>query len=280
MESFVTKPGLATWGIEEVEPNVCEDTFENRQRLIHAKVPFKILAPGLIETDFQDYDELNGHHRSMYERRSPVLSDKDDAWSDFIPFLDYPFDFMETAPAWIQRHKNKYLDAVASGTPEHKLPLLPNRCKRLRADNSRCWQWEWPVAQAEGFCRNHSSYASFHAGEQMAKMTDASRMRLSQLQGPALEALEDLILNSTVPHVRLKAATEVLDRTGIRAGSDITISGTVTHEAIDPAQAVRDRLNSLAERLSPPPLELEESDVIEGEVVLQHPAPETVQVKE
>lgn len=105
----------------------------------------------------------------------------------------------------------------------------------------------------------------------MNKLNDAAKMRLSQLTGPSLEALEDLIINSTVPAVRLKAATEVLDRVGIRGGTELTISGHVEHEVIDPAQAVRDRLNSLAERMAPKEVEssspVEGTDVVEGVVV-------------
>jgi len=73
MSSFVSRPSLAQWGIDEVEANVCEDTFENRQKLIAANVPFKVFEPGLIETDFQNYDELNAHHSSMFDKRKPIL---------------------------------------------------------------------------------------------------------------------------------------------------------------------------------------------------------------
>ena len=99
-------------------------------------------------------------------------------------------------------------------------------------------------------------------------------MRLAQLTGPSLEALEDLVLNSTVPAVRLKAATEVLDRVGIRGGTELNVSGTVEHEIIDPAIAVRERLNTLAERMAKPPElpgetsdESSTPDIVVGEVV-------------
>lgn len=272
---FVSKPSLSTWGIDEVEANVCEDTFENRQKLTHAGVPFKIFEPGLIEVMFQDYGELNKHHQNQYDAKKIILSDEKNPWSDYHPFDELPLDYMESAPAWIQRHLNKYRDALEAGTPEHKMPVLPKRCRRVRADGSRCWQWAWPTARAEGLCRSHCGSAAFNVGEQMAKMSDAAKMRLSQLQGPALETLEDLILNSTVPHVRLKAATEVLDRTGIRGGTELTVSGQITHELEDPNVVVRERLQALADRL-PKPAELEAAEevdeatgaiIVEGEVV-------------
>lgn len=271
MENFVSQPKLSSWGVEEVEANVCEDTFENRQKLTFAKVPFKILEPGLIEVLFEDYGELNKHHTNMFEKFKIILEDPRDPWSDFLSPLDLPLDYLEAAPAWLIRHLNKYNDAVADGEKEHRLPVLPARCKRKRADGSRCWRWSWPAAQAEGFCRGHCSNAAFNAADQMAKMNDAAKMRLSQLTGPSLEALEDLIINSTVPHVRLKAATEVLDRVGIRGGSELTISGQVDHTIKDPALEVRERLQALAERISPPELEAPDSELepetIEGVIV-------------
>lgn len=276
-EPFVEQPDLSKWGIDAIERNVCEDSFENRQILNAVNLKFKVLEPGLIEVLFNDYGELNKHHESQFEQKKIILENPKNPWSEYVPFDELPLDYMESAPAWIQRHLNKYNDAIEAGTPEHKRPILPKRCIRTRADGSRCWGWGWPAIQAEGFCRSHCSNAAFNATEQMNKLNDAAKMRLSQLTGPSLEALEDLILNSSVPAVRLKAATEVLDRVGIRGGTELNISGQVTHEVVDPAIAVRERLNSLAARLKPEELEssspVEESssgDIVDA-VVIENP---------
>lgn len=275
MTEYVSRPSLSHWGIEEVEANVCEDTFENRQKLTHAKIPFKVLEAGLIEVEFEDYSELNKHHASQFEAKKIILKDTKNPWSDYLPFDELPLDYMEIAPAWIKRHLNKYEDAVEEGVPEHKLPLLPVRCKRQRADGSRCWQWSWPNAASKGFCRTHGDKFAFDAVGQMNKLNDAAKMRLSQLTEPSLAALEDLVLNSTVPQVRLKAATEVLDRVGIRGGTELTVSGTVQHEAIDPAAAVREKLDLLRERhtakeieAAPEPEDADDTAIIvEAEIV-------------
>lgn len=251
-EQFVEAVDLNTYGIEEVERNVCEDTFENRQILTANKLTFEILEPGLIEVTFKDYGELNKQHATQFEAKKIILVDPKNPWSDYQPFDDLPLDYMESAPAWIQRHLNKYRDAVDAETPEHKLPVLPERCIRTRADGTRCWAWSWPAVSANGFCRNHCSNAAFNATEQMNKLKDASKLRLAQLTGPSLEALEDLVINSPVPAVRLKAATEILDRVGIRGGIELNVSGHVEHELVDPAVAVRERLNTLAERMAKP----------------------------
>jgi hypothetical protein len=249
--SFVEQPRLSTWGIEEIEANTCEDNSYNRRILAGAKIPHRILEPGIIEVLCENYDELNAHHESVYDRKKIILKNPKDPWSDYLPFDELPLDFMETAPAWMQRHLNKYNDAVAEGVPEHKLPIFPERCRRRRADGSRCWNWSWPAKSAEGFCKGHSKFGAFNVMEQHAKLSDAAKMRLSQLSPTAIEALEDLLLNSTVPHVRLKAATEILDRVGIRGGTELTISGQIDHTVTNPADEVRQRLNALAEKISP-----------------------------
>jgi hypothetical protein len=67
------------------------------------------------------------------------------------------------------------------------------------------------------------------------------------LRGHAEDAamwLLDLGANSSSDAVRLKAATEVLDRAGVRGGVDINISGEIT----DPAELLRERLRDLREK--------------------------------
>lgn len=275
--SFVEQPKLSTWGIEEIEANTCEDNAHNRRILNHAKLPYRIFEPGVIEVMFQNYDELNAHHETVYERKKVILSNPKNPWSDYLPFNELPLDFMETAPAWMQRHLNKYNDALAEGTREDKLPILPKRCRRQRADGSRCWNWSWPAASADGFCKGHSKFGSFNVMDQMNRLNDAAKIRLGQMSPAAVEVLEDLMINSSVPHVRLKAATEILDRVGIRGGTELTVSGQVDHTVQDPAVVVRGRLEQLAERMQPagelttstsPASSSEtEHEVVEGEII-------------
>lgn len=279
MGEFVEQPKLSTWGIEEIEANTCEDNEHNRRILNYAKLPYKIFEPGVLEVLFQNYDELNEHHGTVFDRKKIILSNPKNPWSDYLPFDELPLDYLETAPAWIQRHRNKYQDALEEGVAASKMPILPGRCKRQRADGSRCWNWAWPAARAEGFCKGHSKYGSFNAMEMQSQLSDASKIRLSQMSPAAVAVLEDLMINSQVPHVRLKAATEVLDRVGIRGGTELSVSGNITHEVMDPAQAVRERLAQLADRLTVPELEAGDpesssngdgessSEIVVGEIV-------------
>lgn len=264
-------PSLSSLGIDEVEPRVCADSAQNRALLRAAEMKFKIATPGFIEV----YADRAEKDTELHERNKLILVDPRDPWSDFVPFTELPLDYTEVAPAWMQRLLNKYNDAVDSGTPVEKLPHLPVRCRRRRADGGRCWVWSWPGPAAEDFCRYHAPIGSFDYGAQFQKLTDAAKARLVGMQGAALDALEELVTDrSTVPAVRLRAAESIFDRSGLAAKQDITVSGTVTHEAIDPAQAIRDRLSALAER-SLPELEaaseseplLASEEVVEGEIV-------------
>lgn len=271
--SFVEQPKLATWGIDEIEANTCEDNALNRRILNGNKIPFRVFEPGIIEVLFENYDELNAHHESVYDRKKIILVNPKNPWSDYLPFDDLPLDFLETAPAWIVRHLNKYNDAVEEGVKPDKLPILPKRCKRKRADGSRCWNWSWPAASAEGFCKGHSRFGSFNVMDQMNRLNDAAKVRLGQMSPEAVAVLEDLMMNSDVPHVRLKAATEVLDRIGIRGGTELTVSGQITHEVEDPAAVVRGRLSQLAERAEAAQIPNSQGNtprelpVVQGEVV-------------
>lgn len=262
---------LASFGIDEIEPSVCEDTQTNRRLLRENGIPFKVSEIGFLEADLSIFN-MSAKNKSMFEKNRDILSDPRNAWSDYVPFLELPMDWMETAPPWMQRVLNKYLDAVEKGVPEHKLPDLPARCRRIRQDKTRCWLWSWPGVAAEGYCRFHAPPGSFDYGAHMQKTTEAARMRLVELQGPALDALEDLVNDpTTVPQARLKAATEILDRSGVAAKQEIQFSGTVEHVEIDPAQAIRDRLAQLADRIKPaaelnPPTG-PESLIIDAEVV-------------
>lgn len=270
---FSGKITLSSLGIDEFEAGICEDTSENRQILRANSILYRISEPGFLEVDLRG---VNGgpsraeKDASMWERNKSILVNPRDKWSDYLPFTELPFDWWDTAPFWAQRHMNKYNDAVAAGVPDHKLPTLPTRCKRMRGDGHRCWAWSWPSPAAEGFCRFHAPIGSFDYANQFQKLTDAAKGRLVELQSDALDALEELVTDrTTVPHVRLKAAENILDRTGIRAGTELTISGQVTHEVQDPAQAVRERLNALAARLGPPEIESSSlpAPIIDVEVV-------------
>lgn len=245
------RPTLSSLGItDEVEANVCPDTSKNRAILREREVKFDLLPGGFIEVDLTQLDP-SSKDASIAERNKYVLKNPKNIWGDYLPFEELPLDFWETAPAWMVRLRNEYEDAVDRDVPEHKLPILPTRCRRMRGDGSRCWNWSWGKT-TEGFCRYHAPAGSFDYANEFKKMSEAAQARLQEMQPLALAALEELVLDrTTVPHVRLKAAENILDRTGLNSKQQIDVNTTVTHEIADPAQAIRDRLSQLAARATP-----------------------------
>lgn len=87
------------------------------------------------------------------------------------------------------------------------------------------------------------------------KIVEAARLKLIGHSDEAVEWILDLGANSTSDAVRLKAATEVLDRAGVRGGTEVDVSITASQ---DPGQLLRDRLAQLRRRT--------EETIIDGEL--------------
>lgn len=262
---------LESLGLDEIDCGVCEDTRENRAALKSQGVSFKSIENGFLEVDLRS-KQFSEKTVSMLERNKLFLKDPRNPWSDYLPLNEIPLDAMEVAPPWMQRALNRYNDAVQAGKPEEKLPVVPGRCKRIRADGSRCFAWSWNSAQSDGYCRYHAPVGAFDYAAHMHRLSEKARVRIAGMQEDALDALQELVLEDsrTPPQVRLRAAETILDRAGLSSKNQIEFSGTVKHEGPDPADAIRDRLRVLAERtqtVSPSPAELESSSIVDAEIV-------------
>lgn len=77
-------------------------------------------------------------------------------------------------------------------------------------------------------------------------------LRLVGMIDDAIDGLDDLMRNSTSDAVKLKSYTEVLDRAGVRGGTELDVS---INDNTDPATLLRERMEQLRRR------------TIEGEVV-------------
>lgn len=272
---------FASLGIQEVEANVCEDSFANRRTLRKAGVIFRVVPPeagstaptGLLEIDLTP-DAKDKTNRSSWERNKIILTNPKDPWSDYLPLTELPLDYWEIAPAWLIRVLRSYEEAVAKGVPEEKRPVLPVRCKKRRGDGTRCWAWSWTSNphQRTDICRSHGPNGAWNRAEEIQRLQESARLRLAQLTDDAIDVMDELMHESKVDQVRARMATELLDRAGLKPGTELTISGDINHNhEINPAQAVRERLRVLAERMTPTPeLEVpdaEDSEVLEAEII-------------
>lgn len=77
------------------------------------------------------------------------------------------------------------------------------------------------------------------------KLVEAARLKLVNSTDEAVEWILDLGANSSSDAVRLKAATEVLDRAGLRGGTELDVK---VEAGVDPAQVLRERLAQLKRR--------------------------------
>lgn len=126
-------------------------------------------------------------------------------------------------------------------TPTYPVPVV--RCTQIKKDGERCKRWS-----LRGYtkCHRHAGPGAMKDGN-VAKyaeaVVEAARLRLIDSSEMALNVLEELTQPGTSEGIRLKAATEVLDRAGVRGGFDLKVDVQVTD---NPADKIAERLEKLA----------------------------------
>jgi hypothetical protein len=265
------RPDLSQYGVEETDRGVCLDTFENRQALRRAKfnwLPVYALngvPTGLIQAISP---EMQSQQRLLsLDEKIAILSEPDDKNSDYITgyglLAESAADYI--APPWVLGATRAWAKQQNSGELAHgkkELPL-PRRCKAIKDDGIRCQLWSGGRGADDGLCR-------VHLGSLRNKPTDSverARSRLTQATPTAVDVLEQLMDNAESEPVKLKAATEILDRAGIRAGIDINTD--VTLDVRPAASIIAERLQRLATNAIEAQRRFEDSQ-----------APETVIVEE
>jgi len=101
-----------------------------------------------------------------------------------------------------------------------------------------------------------------------ANRRQAMMLRLIDSSDGAVETLVEMMRDASSEAVKLKAATEILDRAGVRGGVDVNLTVDVV---TNPADILRDRLESLRKR-NEAALESEHR-IIEG-VTVDTPVPD------
>lgn len=149
--------------------------------------------------------------------------------------------------------------------PTPHRPLHSTRCVAInKGDGKRCRQWS-----VIGFtrCVKHSGYSKL-ANLQQYRERVLERARLDLLKGApyAVESLVEMARDREInPAVRLKASESVLDRIGVKGGTDVTV--TVEADGASPAEIIRARLERLAAASAALAATASESEIIEGEVL-------------
>jgi hypothetical protein len=177
--------------------------------------------------------------------RAPILVDPRNTNSDYLSGWDLiaEVEADNLVPAWVLASTRKWVkyNDNPKENPKPKIDNPPTRCTAVKADGNRCLLWSAGRTTDSGMCRIHLGTRNMAAGVSVQRARD----RIQQAAVTAADVIEYLLDSADSEQVRLKAATEILDRAGVRAGFEIDASLTA-----DPASAalmIADRLRKLAE---------------------------------
>ena len=244
------RPDLSVLGIEEAEKGVCEDNYQNRAILRRAKLAWDPVwssngvPTGLIRARSKE-STMERRLLSLAEKR-PIMVDSTTNNSDYLTGLDLlaeeASDYL--VPPWVIHSTRLYLKEQEDGGPksEKRKPLAqPHRCRHIKDDGIRCMLWSSGRPKDDGLCRIHLRSTQHKTSDDIER----ARQKLTQAAPYAVDMLEDLMENAESEPVKLKAATEILDRAGVRGGVEIDTS--INIDVRPAAQVIAERLDRLAQ---------------------------------
>jgi hypothetical protein len=273
-EPLDLRADLSTLGIEEVDKGICVDNYENRGILRRAKLNWDPVfstngvPTGLIRARSKQ-TTIERRLMSLAEKR-PLLVNQSDNNSDFLTGLDLlaeqASDYL--VPPWVVHSTRLYLKEREDGGPksEKRQPLCqPHRCRQVKDDGIRCMLWSSGRPKDDGLCRIHLRSIK----KQTSDDIERARNKLMQAAPYAVDKLEELMEYAESEPVQLKAATEILDRAGVRGG--IEIDSNVNIDVRPAAEVINERLNRLAAGAihAAARLSQEGMDVVDAEVIVE-----------
>ena len=242
------RPDLSELDIIEHERGVCDDTYDNRSILRRAKYNWDSVydatgnPTGLIAARSP---EAMRERRvlSLVEKR-PLLVDGKNNNSDYLTGVDLLLDdeALKIVPPWVIGATRKWVSEQNEPTASDKKQpaVMPTRCRTVKEDGLRCMLWASGRIKDDGLCRAHLKSVR-KPGEDVER----ARRKLIQAAPYAVDVLEDMMENAESEPVKLKAATEILDRAGVRGGSELLVDVEV-NDARPPHVVVAERLQRLA----------------------------------
>ena len=264
---------LSAIGIEEVDKGICEDTFENRAILRRSKLVWESVysstggPTGLLKVRSAE-STRERRIQSLSEKR-PILVTPTDNNSDYLTGLDLlaeeASDYL--APPWVIGATRKYLKEQEAGGPptaKRQPSPLPHRCTQVKFDGIRCMLWGSGRPQDDGLCRVHLRTVKRKSSDDIER----AREKLVQAAPYAVDVLEDMMLTAESEPVKLKAATEILDRAGVRGG--VEIDTTVNIDVRPAADVIAERLDRLSKGALATAARLGlDNDIQDAEVVIE-----------
>jgi len=242
------RPDLSELGLIEHDRGIVEDTYENRAILRgnnYQWVPVYTSnghATNLIEA--RSLEQMKERRLISISAKRALLSEPLQNNSDYLTGLDLVVDqeACKLVPPWVLAATRAYIKEQEAGGPptDRRAPrTLPTRCRAQTPEGMRCMLWSSGRIKDDGLCR-------LHLGGVKKTGVDIERARAKLLQSApyAVDKLEELMETAVSEPVRLKAATEILDRAGVRAGMEIDI-GVELKDSRTPAEIIAERLARL-----------------------------------
>jgi hypothetical protein len=248
------RPDLEMLGIDEVDRGVCEDSYENRSILRLQKMSWNVIyddlgqPTGLIQA--LSHEMRSAKSKATIEDRKAILEDDRDHNSNYLTeealLIEEASDTL--VPLWVIGQTRTWL-RIRQG--REKNPALapqwetaPHRCTYIKADGVRCMLWCSGRKTDMSLCRVHLGSKSGN----LAGAVQKARTRAYQAAPAALEILEQLMESAESEPVKLKAATEILDRAGVRGGVEIDAKIDINERPSE--DLIRERLLRLVPQVS------------------------------
>ena len=248
------RPDLEMLGIEEVDRGVCEDNYENRSMLRLQKMNWNVLyddlgqPTGLIQALSPEMQSAKS--KATIEDRKAILEDDRDHNSNYLTeealLIEEASDTL--VPLWVIGQTRTWLRIRQGREKNPKLApqweTAPHRCTYIKADGVRCMLWCSGRKTDLGLCRTHLGSKQGN----LAGAVQKARTRAYQAAPAALEILEQLMESAESEPVKLKAATEILDRAGVRGGIEIDAKVDINERPSE--DILRERLLRLVPQVS------------------------------
>jgi hypothetical protein len=264
------RPDLSDLGLIEHERGVCEDTYENRAALRRAHLNWdpvydQMGSPtGLIVARSEEAMKER-RVMSLAEKR-PLLLDASSNNSDYLTGLDLILEdsAVKITPPWVIGATKAWLEEQRNGvkSPRRAPASLPHRCRTVKTDGIRCMLWSSGRVKDDGLCRVHLRTVRRPGAD-----IERARAKLVQSAPYAVDVLEDIMENGQSEPARLKAATEILDRAGVRGGVEMDIGVDV--QVRSAADIVNERLQRLALGAIHAAARLPDALVVDAEPVIE-----------
>lgn len=247
-EPINLRPDLSLLGIPESDRGVCEDTYENRAILRRAKLNWApVYATNGVPTGLImaiSPEMLTERRVLSLAEKKPLLTDPSNKNSDYLVGYDLiaeeATDYL--VPPWVIGATRAWIKEQTEPvkSSKRKPASLPARCAAIKDDGIRCQLWTSGRLQDDGLCRIHLGSVKRRPGDDIER----ARAKLTQAAPYAVDVLEDMMSNAESEPVKLKAATEILDRAGVRGG--VELDANVNLDVRPAASIIAERLNRLA----------------------------------